>query len=87
MERERMKKLKQIRDTLIYFRNNFFQRTTDELVEYSKEADIYSISIKEGVYLFASYYNANKNVKLQGFDLWISQYSKPSDIEKISYLY
>jgi hypothetical protein len=59
-----------------------FERSEDTLGEYSKGSIIYSLPISEKKYLVFNHYNSKRKIELQGFDLWISEYSSNNEIGK-----
>ena len=80
--RMRRQKEKEIKGTLDFMSSWMFRKVSDDLNEYSKNADLYWIPVQGRKYLVINHYNRKRKIALQGFDLWLSEYRSDNDIGK-----
>lgn len=66
--------------TLKFLSDKRFSSARDTLKEYSGRSMIYYKQLDDRMYLVMNHFNFNRRKELQGFDVWLSQYDRASEI-------
>lgn len=75
-------KMDLILETISFLLKEGFTRTTDEICQYSRNADLYYKKIGLEKYVVFNHYNKDKKEEFQGFDVWVSKYKSDKAIGK-----
>ncbi|MBK8557127.1 MAG: hypothetical protein IPL65_15755 [Lewinellaceae bacterium] len=67
-------------NVLFFLSENGFSKSTDKCGTYSEDDDLYFRLGKNGQYVVVNHYVWERKAEDHGFDLWMAEYQKESDI-------
>jgi hypothetical protein len=67
-------------DTLSFLTRNNFSCAKDSIGEYSRRSILYYKQVDDDTFIVVNHFNAKLRKDLQGFDMWLSKYNRPSEI-------